>query len=277
MTRWLRSLLFTPGSRPDRIARAMASGADAVCLDLEDAVAPAEKAEARKAATAFLATEIGQTRIVRINRIGSAEGLRDLLAIVEARPAEGILFLPKVESAGEVAMVDSLLSEARLELGIGILIETTAGLEHGAEIAKASPRIVFLMFGGADLAGELGTAIADMPLLYGRSRTVAAAVQAGIQALDMPALDFRNAAAVAGEAARARALGFTGKAVIHPDNVAAVNAAFMPGADEIAAAERVVSAAKSSGGGVAVVDGRMVDRPVVRAAERVLALAGRGG
>jgi citrate lyase beta subunit len=277
MTRWLRSLLFVPGSRPERVAKALASGADAVCIDLEDAVAAAEKAEARKVAAGFLGETGGPARVVRINRLGSAEGLRDLLAILAALPAEGIVFLPKVESAGEVALVDSLLAEAGLALGIGILIETTEGLEHAAEIAIASPRIAFLMFGGADLAGELGTAIADAPLLYGRSRVVAAAVRAGVQVLDMPALDFRDAEAVGKESARARALGFTGKAAIHPGNVAAVNAAFMPSAEEVAAAGRVVAAAKASSAGVVVVDGKMVDRPVVRAAERVIALAAREG
>jgi citrate lyase beta subunit len=277
MTRWFRSLLFSPGSRPDRVARALASGADAVCVDLEDAVAPTEKAEARKVATGFLADAGGPARVVRINRLGSAEGLRDLLAIVEARPAEGIVFLPKVGSAGEVTVVDSLLAEAGLALGIGILIETAEGLERAAEIATASPRIAFVMFGGADLAGELGTAIADAPLLYGRSRVVAAAARAGIQALDMPALDFKDAEAVRKEAARARALGFAGKAAIHPGNVAAVNAAFVPSAEEVAAAGRVVAAAKASSAGVVVVDGKMVDRPVVRAAERVIALAAREG
>jgi citrate lyase subunit beta/citryl-CoA lyase/(S)-citramalyl-CoA lyase len=133
------------------------------------------------------------------------------------------------------------------------------------------------MFGGADLASELGTAVADAPLLYGRSRVVAAGMRAGVQVLDMPALDFKDAAAVEAEARRARALGFTGKAVIHPDNVAAVNAAFMPEAEEVAAAERVVAAAKASPAGVVVVDGKMVDRPAVRAAERVIAMATRGG
>lgn len=277
MTRYFRTLLFSPGSRPDRIARALAAGADAVCVDLEDAVASAEKATARNVAVAFLRDAGGPARVVRINRIGSAEGLRDLLAIVEARPAEGIVFLPKVESAGEVAVVDSLLGEAGLALGVGALIETTEGLEQAAAIAAASPRLAFLMFGGADLASELGTAVADAPLLYGRSRVVVAGVRAGVQALDMPALDFKDAAAVEAEARRARALGFTGKAVIHPDNVAAVNAAFMPGAEEVAAAERVVAAAKASPAGVVVVDGKMVDRPVVRAAERVIAMAARGG
>lgn len=277
MTRYFRTLLFSPGSRPDRIARALAAGADAVCVDLEDAVAPAEKATARDVAVAFLREARGPAHVVRINRIGSAEGLRDLLAIVEARPAEGIVFLPKVESAGEVAVVDSLLGEAGLALGIGTLIETTEGLEQAAAIGAASPRIAFLMFGGADLASELGTAVADAPLLYGRSRVVAAGMRAGVQVLDMPALDFKDAAAVEAEARRARALGFTGKAVIHPDNVAAVNAAFMPGAEEVAAAERVVAAAKASPAGVVVVDGKMVDRPVVRAAERVIAMATQGG
>jgi citrate lyase beta subunit len=277
MTGYFRSLLFSPGSRPERFARALASGADAVCIDLEDAVAASDKDAARAAAMAFLAERGGPERVVRINRVGSVDGLRDLLAVLVARPAAGIVFLPKVESPGEVKVVDALLAEAGLALGIGILIETTEGLERAAEIAMASPRIAFLMFGGADLAGELGTAVADEPLLYGRSRVVAVGVRAGVQVLDMPALDFRDAGAVRKEAERARALGFTGKAAIHPDNVAAVNAAFMPGEDEVAAARRIVDAAAAGSGGVVAVDGRMVDRPVVRAAERVIALAARGG
>jgi citrate lyase beta subunit len=278
MTRYFRSLLFAPGSRPDRVAKALASGADAVCVDLEDAVAPREKDAARKVATGFLGAAEGPVRVVRVNRPGSADGLRDLLAILAARPAEGIVLLPKVENAGTVALVDSLLAEAGLALGIGVLVETTEGLERVAEIATASARIAFLMFGGADLASELGTAIADEPLLYGRSRVVAAGVRAGVQVLDMPALAFRDLEAVRREAAGVRALGFTGKAVIHPDNVAAVNEAFLPSADEVAAAGRVIAAARASTAGVVVVDGRMVDRPVVRAAERIVALAAaRGG
>lgn len=267
-----RTLLFAPGNRTEVHAKALATGADVVCLDLEDAVPPALKQEARAAAIPFLAVADGAERALRINSPRTTEGLRDLLAVIEARPASGVLFLPKVDTADEVRWVEGLLAEAGLDLGIAVLIESVEGLENVASILKASDRIEFAMFGGADLSAELGVAIAHEPLLYARSRVVHAAKRAGVDVFDVPSLSFRDADIVRAESVAAKALGFTGKGVLHPANVAVVNEVFVPTAEEVATAERVVAAYRASPTGLAVLDGKLVERPVVRAMERVLAL-----
>ncbi|MCX5577691.1 HpcH/HpaI aldolase/citrate lyase family protein [Kaistia terrae] len=267
-----RTLLFAPGNRVEVHAKALATGADVVCLDLEDAVPPALKAEARAAAIPFLCEAAGAERALRINSPRNAEGLRDLLAVIEARPAAGVIFLPKVDTADEVRWVEGLLTEAGLDLGIAVLIESVEGLENVASILKASDRIQFAMFGGADLSAELGVAIAHEPLLYARSRVVHAAKRAGVDVFDVPSLSFRDSEVVRAESVAAKALGFTGKGVLHPANVAVVNEVFAPTAEEIATAERIVAAYRASPTGLAVLDGKLVERPVVRAMERILAL-----
>lgn len=267
-----RTLLFAPGNRPDIHAKALNAGADVVCIDLEDAVPPQAKAEARALAVPFLVAADGPERVVRINSPRSAEGLRDLIAIVEARPAAGVIFLPKVSSPEEVRWVSEILDEAGLDLGLAVLIESVEGLEKAPAILRASPRIVFAMFGGADLAAELGVEIAHEPLLYARSRVVAAARGAMIDCFDVPCIAFRDDDAVKSEAETARRLGFTGKAALHPMNVATVNAAFAPSEAEIARAEAVVAAYHASPNGLAVLDGKLVERPVVLAQQRILTL-----
>jgi len=267
-----RSLLFAPANRPEVHAKALAAPADIVCLDLEDAVPPAAKAEARALAMPHLAAAEGPERAVRINSLRSAEGLRDLLAITEARPSGGVVFLPKVATPDELRLADEILTEAGLPLALAVLIESVEGLENVAAILRASPRIAFAMFGGVDFAAEMGVAVAHEPLLYARQRVVHAARLAGVDALDTPSLDFRNTAAVQAEAATARALGFTGKAVIHPATLAAVNAAFTPSDEEVARAEAVVRAWEASPTGLVVIDGKLVERPVIRAMQRTLAL-----
>jgi citrate lyase beta subunit len=268
-----RSLLFAPGNRQEVHAKALATAADIVCIDLEDAVAPHAKAEARRTALQFLAESSGKAeRAVRINSPRSADGMRDLLAIIEARPAQGTLLLPKVASAGEVRMVDDVLAEAGLPLDLAVLIESVEGLENAASILRASSRIVFAMFGAVDLSAELGVAPAHEPLLYARSRLVHAASLAGIAVLDVPSLDFRDLEGVREGAERAKSLGFTGKAAIHPSNVDAINAIFTPGEAEVAYAQRVIEACRTSATGMAVIDGKLVEKPVVRAMERILAL-----
>lgn len=264
-----RSLLFAPGNRPEVHAKALASGADIVCLDLEDAVPPGAKAEARGIAVPFLGGG-GPERAVRINTLRSAEGLRDMTAILDAAPAAGVVFLPKVMEAGEVRLAHDLI--AGTPLALAILIETVQGLENVASILAASDRIAFALFGAVDLAADLGVPLAHEPLLHARSRTVHAAAMAGVDLLDVPCLAFRDEAAIRAEAEAARRLGFAGKAALHPAGIAAIHAVFAPSADEIARAERIVAAYRASPNGLATVDGRLVEKPVVRAAERILAL-----
>lgn len=267
-----RTLLFAPGNRTEVHPKALATGADVVCLDLEDAVPPHLKDEARALAIPFLAAEAGPERAVRINSPRSADGLRDLLAVIEARPQAGIIFLPKVSSAQEVCWVDELLSEAGLDLTLAVLIESVVGLENVSSILAASERIGFAMFGGADLSAELGVPLEHEPLLYARQRVVHAAKLAGVDVFDVPSLAFRDLDQVAAEAVTARRLGFTGKGVLHPSNVGPVNEVFTPSEAEIAQAERIMTAYRESPSGLAVVDGKLVERPVIRAMERILAL-----
>jgi len=270
-----RSLLFVPATRPDRFAGAAASGADVVIVDLEDAVPPAGKDAARGHAVAWLATPGGDgpTRALRINSPRTAEGLRDVVALVDRRVAPDLLVVPKVDHAAELALLAGVLDGAAADVRFLPLVETARGL-GAADAIAAAPRVAGLVLGGADLAADLGCAFAWEPLLFARARLVQAAATAGVAAIDFPWLDVAATAGLADEVAAVRRLGFAGKLAIHPKHVAAINAGFAPTADEVARAERIVAAA-AAGDGVCVVDGRMVDAPVVRAAQRALALARR--
>lgn len=266
-----RSLLFAPGNRPSVHDKALASGADIVCIDLEDAVPHADKNTARALAIPVLTDAPGPERVVRLNSLRTAEGMRDLLAMVAARPVAGTLMLPKVADQFEVRLADEILTEAALPLSLAILIESVEGLEKAGPILAASARVTFALFGGVDLAAEMGVAVAHEPLLYARSRLVLAARRAGVDLLDVPCLSFRDEATVRAEAETAFGLGFTGKAAIHPANVAAINAVFTPSAEEAARAERIVAAYEASPNGLAEIDGKLIEKPVVRAMQRVLA------
>lgn len=275
-----RSLLFVPGTRPDRFAKAAASGADAVCVDLEDAVPPGRKDEARGEALRFLAAAGSGAcdRVVRINGVRTEPGLRDLLAVIEARPERGTIAVPKIESAEEVQWIDQLLTAAGCGLQVVAQIETLRGVENATAIAGASPRLSGIMFGGLDLAAELGAPASWEALLHGRSRVIHAAALAGVPAIDMPFVDVGDPEGCGQEARRALALGFSAKMVIHPTQVEVVNAAFSPTPEEIDQARRVIAALEeasgTAAGGVVLLDGRMVERPVVLAMQRILARAG---
>jgi len=265
-----RSLLFAPGNRPEIFDKALATGADVVCVDLEDAVPAQDKARARDNAVAFLRAAPGAERMVRINSLRSADGMRDLLAIVAARPDGGVIFLPKVADVWEVRLADEILTEAGLPLSLAVLIESTEGMINARAIA-AGPRVVLAVFGGVDYAAELGVAVAAEPLLHARHEMVLAGKRAGVDVMDVPSLAFRDNAVVESEAQAAKMMGFTGKACLHPANVAVVNAVFTPTAEEIARAEKIVAAYEASPNGLAEMDGKLIEKPVVRAMQRILA------
>jgi citrate lyase beta subunit len=272
-----RSLLFAPANRTEVHAKALASGADCVCLDLEDALAPDFKDQGRTLALPFLQDAPGPERVVRINSLRSALGLRDMLAVLAAAPPEGVILLPKVAEAGEVRLAADLLTEAGSPLGLAVLIESVAGVLAVEAILAASPRIRFAMFGGIDLAAEMGIAPEAAAMSYARQRMVLAARAAGIDAMDVPCMAFRDVTQVGAEAAAARAIGFTGKAALHPASVAPINAAFAPDPAELAHAEAVIAAYRASPNGLAVLNGKLVEKPVVAAATRLLALRDRIG
>jgi len=276
-----RALLFTPGNRPDRFAKAAATGADALILDLEDAVAAPAKDDARATVVAHFRGDFRaglaphQLKGLRVNNIHTPAGVRDLDALVSSGVAPDFVLLPKVESAFEVRLYARHLEGGQAGIAFGCLIESARGLEAAMEIAQADPRVRVLAFGGVDLAADLRAELAWEPLLYGRSRLVQAAASAGLGLLDVPHLALDDEAALAAECARVKALGFTSKLAIHPKQVAPILAAFTPTAAEVDRAARMVAALEQAGGNAVEFEGKMLEGPVVKAAQRVLALARR--
>lgn len=276
-----RALLFTPGNRPERFAKAAATGADGLILDLEDAVAAPAKDDARATVVAHFRGDFRaglaphQLKGVRVNNIHTPAGVRDLDALVSSGVAPDFVLLPKVESAFEVRLYARHLEGGQAGIAFGCLIESARGLEAAMEIAQADPRVRILAFGGVDLAADLRAELAWEPLLYGRSRLVQAAASAGLGLLDVPHLALDDAAALAAECARVKALGFTSKLAIHPKQVGPILAAFTPTAAEVDRAARMVAALEQAGGNAVEFEGRMLEGPVVKAAQRVLALARR--
>ena len=276
-----RVLLFTPGNRPERFAKAAATGADALILDLEDAVAVQAKDEARAILFEHLRGEFRagvaphQLKGLRVNNIHTGAGVRDLDALVSSGVAPDFVMLPKVESAFEVRLYARHLAGAQSGIAFLCLIESARGLEAAMEIASADPRVRALAFGGVDLAADLRAELAWEPLLFGRSRLVQAAASAGLGLVDVPHLALDDAAALAGECARVKALGFTGKLAIHPQQVAPILAAFTPTAAEVERATRMVAALEKAGGNAVEFEGKMLESPIVKSALRTLALAKR--
>jgi citrate lyase beta subunit len=264
----MRSKLFVPAIRPDLFEKALQYGSDAVCFDLEDAVPWDKKAEARTNLKAFLEYREADSPVllVRTNAVGSDEFLLDLEAVVW--PSVAAIALPKVEAADGLHAVEE---------GLGILptIESARGLRLAAEIAQASPRIVGLQVGFADLLEPLGIA-ADNHNARNQIRLMLrlAAAEAGVDCYDSAFADFRNPDALQMHLDAGRGYGFAGASCIHPSQIAAVNRAYSPTEAEIAHAVRVVRAAEHAAGmgsAVTSVDGKMIDRPFVIAAERLLA------
>ena len=170
-------------------------------------------------------------------------------------------------------MLDNLLTEAGHDTRLHVIIETNAGLEAAVEIAQSSPRIDALFFGGVDMAAELRCDLAWEPLLYARSRVVHAAASAGVDVIDVPYLDLDDPVGMQVAAEQARALGFSGKGAIHPKQIAALNTVFTPTADQITRAKRVIAAFESADTGLVVVDGKLIEKPVLREMYRILAIA----
>ncbi|HLP26591.1 MAG TPA: CoA ester lyase [Acidobacteriota bacterium] len=269
----LTSLLFTPGTRPDRFVKVPTSGADGIIIDWEDAVPAADKDRVRGDTIAWLKQNgrVGTPPFVtaiRVNDLRSAPGRADLDALNAAAVRLDVVVIPKVESAAEVqAAARQLFGAPRLVC----LIETVLGVRHAAEIATASPQVAALGFGGFDLSAETGGEPTWDALLWPRTQVVHAAVAAGVLAIDQPCIELENDAALAAECARVRALGFSGKLAIHPKQCGPIKVAFLPTAEQVEHARRLVTAFEAAHGHVAAIDGRMIDVPMYRSAQRLLA------
>jgi citrate lyase subunit beta/citryl-CoA lyase len=285
----MRSLLFVPADSPRKLEKAMTSGADALIVDLEDAIAPEGKQAARASAAAFLKDAVSATSrprlFVRINGLASALTDADLDAVVPARP-DGVV-LPKAEGGASIIHLDAKLTAREAiyglpEGGIGVLafaIETAKALFLAGTYASSSPRLAGLTWGAEDLAFELGATAnrdADSRFLdsYRLARTLclAAAAAAQVQAIDTVHVDFSNNESLRCEAEDARRDGFTAKMAIHPAQVAIINEVFTPQAEAVARARAIVAAfAAQPGTGVVAIEGVMYDRPHLVRAEQLLA------
>lgn len=275
----LTVLLFTPGSRLDRVPKAVASGADGVIVDLEDSVGAGEKDRVRTEVTAYfkqhgrIPADRPFTGAVRINNLRSPHGLADLDVLNAAAIRPDAVMLSKVESAAEVQLAARKLPES---VRIVCLIETVPGVRHVHEIAAASSRVAALAFGGLDLSAETGGEPVWDALLWPRTAVVHACAAAGCLALDQPYIDFADAAGLERECVQTRQLGFVGKLAIHPDQVAVIRRAYQPTPEQVARARRIVAAYEAARGNVANVDGQMIDVPIYRSAQRVLARTEEG-
>jgi citrate lyase subunit beta/citryl-CoA lyase len=275
----IRSYLYVAGSDPRRIEKALASEADAVVIDLEDAVAPDRKNEARRTAADVLERENPKPLLVRVNAPGGVLCERDVEAV--AGPGLAGLRLPKTESAKDVLSVAARLEELGCEAGIHCLIESALGLEMAFEIARSHPRVVALGPGEADLAADLGVSGGE-GLLYARSRIVSASRAAGLQGpVQSVYTSVRDLDGLRRSTAEGKRFGFVGRSAIHPSQLPVINEAFTPSEEEVAEAEELLGemqrAAASGTGAFALEDGRFVDEAVVRAARSTLALARRAG
>ncbi len=243
-----------------------------VCIDLEDAVGPADKASARTAAIDYLRSAPSSCEwVLRINSPRSADGLRDVLALLESETLPTLLMIPKCANASDPRLLREVLGARCPELIA--LIESAEGIDAATDIAAAE-RVTLLMFGGADYMAELGGGMNEISLLYARSRLAAAAARAGIGAMDVPCLEIHDQTIVAQETRHVAALGFSSKAAIHPNQVMTVQDALSPSDTEIDRARRVLNAFESSSHAAIQVDGKLIDRPIVLAAERTLRRAG---
>jgi len=279
-----RSMLFAPGSDTKKMNKAYSLEADAIILDLEDAVAYSQKDFAREQVREFISTSQPKPTFVRVNDAKTPFILSDLQAIA-GKPVVGI-FLAKTESAEEVKHVDWLLSLLEQEHNAGAqklelvpFLETALGIEKAYEIAGASPRVKRLALGGNDFTTDIGTPYSTTgdEFFYARSRLVVASRAAGIEApLDTVCPFIKDIDSLQEDAKRAQRLGFQGKMVIHPNQIGPVNKIFSPSQEEVEYARKIVAAfeeAEAQGTGVIQVDGKMVEYPIVNRAKQVLAVA----
>jgi citrate lyase beta subunit len=289
-------MLYMPGDSLRKISKAAQLEVDSIVMDLEDGVAFNQKDEARRVSVEALGTlDFGRSeRLIRLNPPLSRETdratdlfLADFNNTIDAHP-DGYV-IPKVETARQIQIVEHHLDEAERRHGwpagsirLLALVETALGVMNLAGVAQASPRLAALMFGAEDLAGDLGAqrTRAGWEVFYARSAVVTAAAAFGLQAIDMVFVDLQDLEGLAAEATLARQMGYEGKMAIHPRQVEVLNRVFAPSPDEIERARRLVeahAAHQAAGTGAFELGGKMVDLPVVRAAERVLAKARAAG
>lgn len=261
------SLLFVPGSRPDRFAKAKVGGADLTVIDLEDAVATEDKVSARDAALAQIAeSEAGWA--IRINPVPTAAGVRDLAILADTDVLPDTLLVPMVESAAELDVIAGVLGTQCPALVP--LVETPKGLRRGLEIASHGA-VTAMMFGGGDFSSELGVELAWEPLLTARQQVILACAEARKPAIDVPYIKLDDEAGLAQECARAQSIGFAAKAAIHPRQLPAIKSAFAPSEAEVTEAREALAAYEAGGERAIRFNGRMLEAPFIKKYRAVIA------
>ncbi len=280
-------MLFVSGEKPERFPKALAAGADVVCIDLEDAVHPQRKAQAREAVFAFAGSREpqyhGARLAIRYNGLRTREGLADMAALLASQAHVDYLILPKVEHGADLGLVHAWAAD-RFDALVA-LIETPLGIERAAAIAASvhdgAPKLAALMLGGADLSVELGAEFAWDGLLSARGRLVNAARSAGLQAWDVPHLGLDDLPGLVEETRAVLRMGFTCKTAIHPSQVVPIHSAFLPDAAQLEWALALVAAgdameATDAPRGAFLFNGMMVDPPVLAKARRIVQFAEAG-
>ena len=271
-----RSFIFTPGLKPEMFPKAIASGADMVCIELEDGIAIKDKDQARKNTIGALETlevKSGVELVVRVNCQRTKFGLLDLEAFVSTKTKVKAIMLPKVKTPDEITFIDDLLTDCGLDTDLHVIMETNEALESIYEIAHASKRIVALYFGGVDMAAELRVPNEYKNLIYARSKLVHAGASVGVDVVDVPYLDLDDMDGMKKEAELVRDLGFTGKGSIHPKQINILNEIFTPSKEEIAKAKKIVDQFNESDTGLVVIDGKLIEKPVLREMQRKILIA----
>ena len=271
-----RSFIFTPGLKPEMFPKALASGADMVCIELEDGIAPKDKQDARiKTLKIFEKKQAddGVERIVRINSMRERFGLEDVQAILQTDNPPPSLMMPKVRTPDEVIILDQLLTERGHPTKLHVIIETNEALECAFEIARCSQRIEAMFFGGVDMAAELRCKNDWDYLLYARSRVVHAAAAAGLDVIDVPYLNLEDIDGLAVLARQAKELGFSGKGSVHPKQIRTLNEIFTPSDEEIMRARKIIKTFEEAETGLVVIDGKLIEKPVMREMYRINSIA----
>jgi citrate lyase beta subunit len=270
-----RATLFIGALALDALEATLASGADLICIDLEDAVPPSRKSEGSTAAlkaAALCERPPGVQLVVRINALSEKEGPKDLRAVVGDSRAFGGVMLPKVNGADEVRRAGEFMDVSASEADLYAIIETAAGLARCEEIAQAHPRLKALFFGGFDLSTALGCEMAWEPLLYARSRVLHAGALAGIEVIDSPHPEIADLDGLRESCLRVRALGMAGKAAKHASQVHMILECFTPTAAEIARAKAIVKLYEGDPTRPLVYEGKLVELPTVRRMQRIAGL-----
>ena len=271
-----RSFIFTPGLKPEMFSKAIASGADMVCIELEDGIAIKDTDEARKNTIDALKTlEVKNDveLVVRINCQRTKFGLLDLEAFISSKIKVKALMLPKVKTPEEITFIDDLLTDCNLDTDLHVIMETNEALENIYDIAHASKRIVALYFGGVDMAAELRVENKPENLVYARSKLVHAGASVGVDVIDVPYLDLENMDGLKKEAEFVKNLGFTGKGSIHPKQINILNEIFTPSQKEISHAKKIIDQFNKSDTGLVVIDGKLIEKPVLREMQRKILVA----